>query len=129
MKKCVADITEIKAKDGKLYASAIFDCLDAAVLGLAMDINMKASLCRQTLDNAVCSYPALRGAVIHSDRGTQYASGTYRKAVLKCGIRQSMNSAGGRCHGNARCESMWARMKEELLHDRYDTEDDIHSDP
>ena len=26
LKKCVTDITEIKAKDGKLYVSAIFDC-------------------------------------------------------------------------------------------------------
>ena len=33
----------------------------------------------------------------------------------------SMNSAGGRCHDNARCESMWARFKEELLYGRYDT--------
>lgn len=32
-----------------------------------------------------------------------------------------MNSAGGRCHDNARCESMWARMKEELFYNRYDT--------
>lgn len=32
-----------------------------------------------------------------------------------------MNSAGGRCHDNARCESMWARMKEKLLYNRYDT--------
>ena len=33
-----------------------------------------------------------------------------------------MNSNGGRCHDNARCESMWARMKTELLYDRYNTE-------
>ena len=26
--KCVTDITEIKAKNGKLYVSAIFDCYD-----------------------------------------------------------------------------------------------------
>ena len=32
-----------------------------------------------------------------------------------------MNSAGGRCHDNARCESMWARFKEELLYGSYDT--------
>ena len=31
-----------------------------------------------------------------------------------------MNSAGGRCHDNARCESMWAQFKEELLYGRYD---------
>ncbi len=123
LRKCVTDITEIKAKDGKLYASAIFDCFDAVVLGLAMDTNMKASLCEQTLANAVRSYPALRGAVIHSDRGTQYTSETYRRAVAKYGIVQSMNSAGGRCHDNARCESMWARMKEELLYGRHNTEE------
>ena len=32
-----------------------------------------------------------------------------------------MNSIGGRCHDNAQCESMWARLKEELLYNRYDT--------
>ena len=36
LKKCVTDITEIKAKDGKLYVSALFDCFDAAVLGLSL---------------------------------------------------------------------------------------------
>ena len=30
--KAVTDITEIKASDGKLYVSAIFDCFDVAVL-------------------------------------------------------------------------------------------------
>jgi len=29
-----------------------------------------------------------------------------------------MNSAGGRCHDNARCESMWTRMKDELFYSR-----------
>lgn len=49
LKKCVTDITEIKAKDGKLYVSAIFDCFDAAVLGLAMDTNMKAPCVNKSL--------------------------------------------------------------------------------
>ena len=119
--ECVTDMTEIKASDGKLYVSAIFDCYDLAVLGLAMDTNMKATLCDKTLDNAYRAYPMLRGAIIHSDRGTQYTSELYRKAISKYGILQSMNSAGGRCHDNARCESMWARFKEELLYGRYDT--------
>ena len=43
LEKCVTDITEIKAKDGKLYVSAIFDCFDSSVLGLAMETNMKAT--------------------------------------------------------------------------------------
>ena len=119
--KCVTDMTEIKASNGKLYVSAVFDCFDSAVIGLAMDTSMKASLCVQTIENACIAYPALRGAIIHSDRGTQYTSQIYRDAISKYGIQQSMNSAGGRCHDNARCESMWARFKEELLYGRYDT--------
>nr|WP_277934949.1 DDE-type integrase/transposase/recombinase [Parablautia intestinalis] len=122
LKKFITDITESKARDGKLYVSAIFDCFDAAVAGMAMDTNMKAVLCGRTLTNAVRSYPALRGAIIHYDRGSQYLSKTYRRAAAKYGILQSMNSAGGRCHGNARCESMWARMKEELIYGRHNTE-------
>ena len=43
LEKCVTDITWIKAKDGKLYVSAIFDCFDSSVLGLAMETNMKAT--------------------------------------------------------------------------------------
>ncbi len=122
MSKCVTDITEIKASNGKLYVSAIFDCFDASVVGLAMDTNMKAPLCVQTLENAIKAHPDIRGAVIHSDRGSQYTSQKYRDAACQYGIRQSMNSAGGRCHDNARCESMWTRMKSELLYGRYDTE-------
>lgn len=122
LKKCVTDITELKARDGKLYISAIFDCFDSAVLGLAMDTNMKAELCQRTLVNAAAAYPGLGGAIVHSDRGSQYTSELYRQTVARCGVRQSMNSAQGRCHDNARCESMWARMKTELIYDRYDPE-------
>ena len=79
---------------------------------------MKATLAKNTLDKAYMAYPGLRGAIVHSDRGSQYTSELYRKTIKKYGIIQSMNSAGGRCHDNARCESMWARMKEELFYSR-----------
>ena len=51
----------------------------------------------------------------------EYTSEAYRRAVEKYGIKQSMNSAGGRCHDNAKCESVWGRFKAELIYDRYDT--------
>ena len=98
LEKCITDITEIPASNGKLYVSAIFDCFDLSVLGLAMETNMKADLCIHTLENALTAYPELEGAVIHSDRGTQYTSGACRQTICKHHIHQSMNSAGGRCH-------------------------------
>ena len=91
LKKCITDITEIPASDGAYTGK------------------------HQT------AYPALEGTIIHGDRGAQYTSEAYRQTIRKYHIHQSMNSAGGRCHDNARCESMWARMKTELLYDRYDT--------
>ena len=121
LKKCVTDITEIPARDGKLYVSAIFDCYDLGVLGLSMSDNMKTELCISTIENMVKSYPSISGMILHSDRGSQYTSASYRAELSRHGILQSMNSDGGRCHDNARCEAMWARMKEELLYGRYDT--------
>lgn len=121
LKKCVTDITEIPAKNGKLFVSAIFDCYDLDVLGLSMSDNMKTELCTSTIENMVKSNPSVCGMILHSDRGSQYTSASYRAELSRHGIIQSMNSDGGRCHDNARCEAMWARMKEELLYGRYDT--------
>ena len=52
LQKCVTDITEIPAKDGKLYVSAIFDCYDLLPVGLAMADHMCAELCCETLKHA-----------------------------------------------------------------------------
>lgn len=120
LEKAVTDISEVKGSDGKVYVSAIFDCFDLMPLGLAIEDNMRASLCCHTLENAKKSYPDINGCIIHSDRGSQYTSTEYRAVIQKYGIIQSMNSAGGRCHDNAGCESMWARMKEELFYSRND---------
>ena len=74
--------------------------------------------CKKTMINACKSHPGFRGAVCHSDRAMQYTSQTYRDTIKKYKMQQSMNSAGGRCHDNARCESMWARLKDELFYSR-----------
>ena len=131
LEKTVTDITELPTADGKLYISAIEDCFNNEILGLSMADNMRASLCVETLKAAVRAHPGLRGGVSHSDRGSQYTSAEYRAELEKFGIRQSMNSAAGRCHDNAKCESLWGRFKEELIYGRHKTEnmpmDDVKS--
>ena len=57
LEKCMTDMTEIKASDGKLYVSAIFDCYDLAVLGLAMDTNMRSYPMRTNLRECLQSLP------------------------------------------------------------------------
>jgi transposase InsO family protein len=116
--KVVTDITEVPAQDGKLYISAAFDCYDQTCVGLAMDTSMKTTFVLTMLKQMTTQYGA--PLLLHSDRGSQYTSYAYRKALQEYGIQQSMNSAGGRCHDNAKCESIWARFKEEKIY-RMDT--------
>ena len=52
------------------------------------------------------------------DRVLHYLVPLCAFALSEYGVKQSMNSVGGRCHENARCESMWARMKNELFYSR-----------
>jgi transposase InsO family protein len=112
--KTVTDITEWTAYDGKVYQSGVFDCFDSTCLRLFLSDNMRVELCVETFIQAAGRYD-LRGAVSHSDRGSQYTSDEFRQTLKKLEITQSMNSAAGRCHDNAKCESMWARGKEEIM--------------
>ena len=59
LKKAVTDISEVKANDGKLYVSAIFDCFDLMPLGIAIEDNMRASLCCHTLHHIVFLFPLM----------------------------------------------------------------------
>ncbi len=81
LEKCITGITEILASNGKPYVSAIFDCFDFSVLGLIMETNMKVDRCIHTWEKALTAYPESEGAVIHSDRGTQYSSESYRQTI------------------------------------------------
>ena len=112
--KTVTDITEYVASDGKLYVSGLFDCFDNACLGLSMADHMRAELAVETFTQADGCYD-LRGAISHSDRGSQYTSELFRETIAELGIIQSMNSAAGRCHDNAKCESIWGRGKCEIM--------------
>jgi len=112
--KTVSDITELAGCDGKIYVSGVFDCFDNACLGLSIDDNMQKELVISTFQSAASLYD-LRGAISHSDRGSQYTSVDFRSLLDDMGVIQSMNSSAGRVHDNAKCESIWARVKGEIM--------------
>jgi len=111
----ITDLTEVPCSDGKLYVSTVFDCFDSMPLGLAMADNMRADLPCMSLRQAAVRFD-LRGAIVHDDRGGQYTGNEFQALVKSLGMRQSMNSAGGRCYDNARCESNWGRFKVEKIY-------------
>ncbi len=109
----VTDLTYIRTDQGWLYLSAIIDLYSRAVVGWAMSGNIDTSLCLSALDMAVRRRRPRPGLVHHSDRGSQYASGEYRKALDNYGMVCSMSRRGD-CWDNAVAESFWSTLKTEL---------------
>lgn len=112
--KLVTDITQIKCKDGTLYISPIMDCFNGEILAIQMRNNMMKELCIDTFEAARKRHP-IRGAVLHSDRGSQYTSEPFREVLRKNGVRQSLSGVN-HCYDNARMESFFATLKKEALY-------------
>jgi transposase InsO family protein len=116
--KWLTDITEIPCIDGKLYLSAVLDCFDSKIIGIAMADNMRKELAVGAFKDA-CAKTGARGMICHSDRGSQYTSGAFRDALAAKGATQSM-SGTGKCYDNAKMESFFATLKKEKLY-KFDT--------
>ena len=116
LQKLLSDITEIQCYDGKLYVSAVLDCYNGEILSVAMDSNMKKELCIRTVKELEMQYgKKLKGAIFHSDRGSQYTSDAFRLALKEVGLLQSL-SGTGHCFDNARMESFFATLKKEKIY-------------
>ena len=116
LKKLVSDITEIQCRDGKLYLSAVLDCHNGEILSISMDDNMRKELCIRTVKELQMQYGnKIRGAIFHSDRGSQYTSEAFRDALRETGLVQSL-SGTGHCFDNARMESFFATLKKEKIY-------------
>ena len=116
LRKLLSDITEIQCFDGKLYVSAVLDCYNGEILSVAMDDNMKKELCIRTIEELRSLYgKKLKGAIFHSDRGSQYTSEAFKSALGKAGLVQSL-SGTGHCFDNARMESFFATLKKEKIY-------------
>ena len=112
--KLLTDISQIQCIDGKLYISPILDCSNGEVLSLIMRDNMRKELCMDTLKAASMRYP-ISGAILHSDRGSQYTSNEFRALLASNNIQQSLSGVD-HCYDNARMESFFATLKKELLY-------------
>lgn len=116
LQKLLSDITEIQCYDGKLYLSAVLDCYNGEILSVAMDNNMKKELCIRTVKELELQYgKKLKGAIFHSDRGSQYTSEAFRAELKTAGLIQSL-SGTGHCFDNARMESFFATLKKEKIY-------------
>jgi transposase InsO family protein len=113
----VTDITYLWTREGWLYLAVILDLFSRAVVGWAMSAQITTQhLTLQALTMALGRRRPPHGLLHHSDRGSQYASADYQRALTAHGIVGSM-SRRGNCWDNAVAESFFATLKVELAHD------------
>ena len=111
----VADITYIPTRQGWLYLAAVLDLFSRRIVGWAMSSSIDSALVLQSLTMALRHRRPNTGLIFHSDRGVQYAAGSFRDALTQAGLLASMSRTGN-CYDNAAMESFWSTLKLEMVY-------------
>lgn len=109
-----SDITYIRTRSGWLYLAVVMDLFSRRIVGWAMAPHMQTSLISDALKMALQQRRPARGLVLHSDRGSQYASHEYQALLRQHGIVCSM-SRKGNCWDNAAMERFFLNLKMERV--------------
>src|SRR3982751_5423522 len=88
--KMVGDITYIPTWQGWLFLATVIDCHTKAVVGWAMDDNYKTPLITAAIAMAARNSVLAPDAIFHTDRGSNYTSRSFAKALRKLKIRHSV---------------------------------------
>jgi putative transposase len=112
-----ADITYITTAAGWVYVAAILDLYSRRIVGWAVSPQINTALVLRALSMALIHRQPPAGLIFHSDRGVQYASADYRRALTAAGLVASM-SRKANCYDNATMEAFWSTLKLELIYRR-----------
>lgn len=110
----VSDITYINTSEGWLYLAVVIDLFSRKVVGWSMSSRMTTNIVCDALKMALWQRKPNRGLIVHSDRGSQYASHEYIKLLRIFGCVGSM-SRKGNCWDNAVAESFFGSLKQERV--------------
>jgi len=111
----VADITYVPTQQGWLYLAAVLDMYSRRIIGWAMSERPDQALASDALAMALARRRPSKGAIHHSDQGSQYTSKSYQQQLQVAGLVVSM-SRKGVPYDNAVMESFFASLKHELTH-------------
>ncbi|MFI6700035.1 IS3 family transposase [Streptomyces sp. NPDC050509] len=112
--KPVGDITYIATGEGWLYLATVIDCSTKEVIGYAMDDHCQTPLISRAIRNAARNRKLTKGAIFHSDRGSNYMSAEFGKVLDRLGLRKSSGRTGI-CFDNAMAESFFGALKNERV--------------
>ena len=113
--KWVTDITYLPSSEGWLYLAVVLDLFSRMIVGWAFSSSLETKVVLDALEMARRKRKpsADEGLLHHSDRGAQYASFEYQRALGALKATCSM-SRKGNCWDNAVIESFFSTLKLEL---------------
>jgi putative transposase len=111
----VADITQVRTREGWLFLAAILDVFSRRIVGWTTSDRPEQNLALEALRSAIASRRPSPGLVHHSDRGGQYGCANYQELLDRHGMICSM-SRPGNCLDNAMAESFFHTLKTEWLY-------------
>ncbi len=111
----VADITEFKCRDGKLFLAGILDLHDRGLAGWSMSNRQTADIVVNALVMALARRRPDGDLIHHADRGPQYTSLELSTSLTDWNVTPSFGRTGV-CWDNAAMESTWATVKKEIRH-------------
>ena len=122
----LTDITEHRTTmEGKLYLCAVKDVFSNKIVGYSIDSRMKSSLAVRALENAVAMRGEVAGCVVHSDRGSQFRSRKFLRALARHRLVGSMGRVAS-CGDNAAMESFFSLLQKNVLNRRsWTTRDEL----
>jgi putative transposase len=112
-----SDITYIATDEGWLYLTAVIDLFSRQVVGWSMRPHMQSSAVTDALRMAWSRRCPAPGLIFHSDRGSQYCTHEFQKALAGYQMESSMSRKGD-CWDNAPTERLWGRLKVGRLYGR-----------
>lgn len=110
----LADITEHRTTEGKLYLCAVKDVRSNRIVGYSIDSRMKSRLAVTALTNAIARRGEVAGCVVHTDRGSQFRSRKFVRVLARHGLTGSMGRVGA-AGDNAAMESFFALLQNNVL--------------
>ena len=114
----VSDITYLPLANGDwAYLCAYQDMVSKQVIGWQVSAAMPEELIISALQRAFWVQPPTPGLLVHSDRGGQYCGKAYCKLLYDHEALRSQ-SRHGDYYDNAQAESLWSRLKTEVLEGR-----------
>ena len=117
----LTDFTYIPLREGFTYLCSIQDLFSRRIVGWAASQAIDSQLALCALNQAIALRQPDEGLIVHSDRGSQFASEAFRSRLSECGFLQSM-SRKGNCYDNAPMESFFKSFKvEEVRQQRYES--------